>query len=83
MLPMMTVRRVLLVGVVAGVAALAAEEARPPAYQLATVERKLFRDDPAPEVQLASNAPIAAGDLLRTGGRSSAEIGRASCRERV
>lgn len=74
MLPTMTVPRVLLVAVVAGVAALAAEETAPPAYQLATVERKLFRDDPAPEVQLASNAPIAAGDLLRTGGRSSAEI---------
>ena len=74
MLPTMTVRRVLLLAVVAGVAALAAEETAPPAYELATVERKLFRDAPAPEVQLASGSPVAAGDLLRTGGRSSAEI---------
>jgi hypothetical protein len=62
---------VLLVAAVAGVARLGGKPGRQPtSWHSGT----LFRDDPAPEVQLASNAPIAAGDLLRTGGRSSAEI---------
>jgi uncharacterized membrane protein YgcG len=74
MIPAMTVRRLMLVTVVIGAAALAAEEAQPPSYQLTVVERKLFRDSPAPETQLDSGASVTAGDLLRTGARSSAEI---------
>jgi hypothetical protein len=43
-------------------------------YQLIEVKRKVYREDPAPEAQLEQNAPVAAGDLLRTGSRSAAEI---------
>ncbi|HPA81420.1 MAG TPA: FecR family protein [Thermoanaerobaculales bacterium] len=70
----MTFKRVLLAVAVIGAAVLSAEEAEPPSYQLSAVERKLFRDLPAPETQLDSGAPIAAGDRLRTGARSSADI---------
>jgi hypothetical protein len=58
-----------------GLAAFAAEDSvTVPSYELTAVERKLFRELPAPEVPLAQGEAIAAGDLLRTGSRSSADI---------
>ena len=51
-----------------------ADQPAGPSYELVEVKRKVFREQPAPEVQLERGAPIAAGDLLRTGSRSAAEI---------
>lgn len=45
-----------------------------PLYALASLKGKLVREEPAPEERLAIDSPIQAGDLLRTGWRSSAEI---------
>lgn len=68
-------RWVLLGAVVAGIVAFAAEDSTTvPSYELAAVERKLFREVPAPETALAEGTAIAAGDVLRTGSRSSADI---------
>lgn len=71
-----TMSRWLLLGAgVVGIAAFAAEDTvTVPSYELTAVERKLFRELPAPEVSLAQGEAIAAGDLLRTGSRSSADI---------
>jgi hypothetical protein len=45
-----------------------------PTYELVEVKRKVTREEPAPEVDLERGAALAAGDLLRTGSRSAAEI---------
>jgi len=45
-----------------------------PSYEVTAVKRKLFREEPEPEVELAVGARPEAGQLLRTGSRSSAEI---------
>jgi hypothetical protein len=45
-----------------------------PTYELVEVKRKVIREEPAPEVDLDRGAALAAGDLLRTGSRSAAEI---------
>jgi hypothetical protein len=45
-----------------------------PAYEVTAVQRKLFRVEPEPEIQLAVGARPESGQLLRTGARSSAEI---------
>ncbi len=45
-----------------------------PSYQVTDVKRKLFREEPAPEVKLDVGSRPNAGALLRTGSRSSAEI---------
>jgi hypothetical protein len=50
------------------------EEAVVPSYEVVELERKLFRETPEPELQLDVGARPQAGDLLRTGSRSSAEI---------
>ena len=71
-----TISRWLMLGAgVAGIVAFAGDDpAELPSYQLTAVERKLFREVPAPEVTLTTGEPIAAGDVLRTGSRSSADI---------
>jgi hypothetical protein len=50
------------------------DEAGPIGYEVVEVKRKLFREDPAPEVQLAAGAELEAGQVIRTGSRSWAEI---------
>lgn len=45
-----------------------------PSYQVTEVKRKLFREQPEPEIQLEVGSRPSAGELLRTGSRSSAEI---------
>jgi hypothetical protein len=50
------------------------ENTTAPTYEVAEVKRKLFREQPEPEEQLEAGARPIAGDLLRTGSRSSAEI---------
>jgi len=73
-------RRLQITVVLAALAALAAgaggveDQAASPAYEVTAVKRKLFRDEPAPEVRLEVGARLEAGQLLRTGSRSSAEI---------
>jgi hypothetical protein len=68
-------RLVVLVAGAAGLAGLAAHGSpEAPAYELAALERKVFREEPGPELQLEAGAPLASGDLLRTGSRSSADI---------
>lgn len=72
-----TVSRWLVLGAgVVGIVAFAADDPAKelPSYQLTAVERKLFREVPAPEAPLAMGEAVAAGDVLRTGSRSSAEI---------
>jgi hypothetical protein len=64
---------VALVGLAAGVVG-SGEQHAVPSYEVTEVKRKLFRDEPAPEIQLDVGARPNAGDLLRTGSRSSAEI---------
>ena len=51
-----------------------AKDGAPPTYEVAEVKRKLFREEPAPEVKLDVGSRPNAGELLRTGSRSSAEI---------
>lgn len=46
----------------------------PPDYEVASLKGKLMREDPQPEVELAVGAHPTAGELLRTGRRSRAEI---------
>ena len=55
-----------------------ADEPSPLSYEVVQVTRKLFREEPAPEIRLEEGATPAAGTLLRTGSGSSAEI---ECRE--
>lgn len=63
------------VAAVSGAAVFSADEpVTTPAYQLTAVERKLVREEPAPETELESGSPVHAGDLLHTGSRSSADI---------
>jgi uncharacterized membrane protein YgcG len=50
------------------------QERAAPSYEVTEIKRKLFREEPAPEVQLEVNANLSAGQLLRTGSRSSATI---------
>jgi hypothetical protein len=50
------------------------EDTIAPPYELVALERKLYRETPEPEVQLEQRARLLAGDLLRTGSRSSADI---------
>jgi hypothetical protein len=45
-----------------------------PTYEVTDLKRKLFREEPVPEVQLEIGARPEGGQLLRTGARSSAEI---------
>jgi hypothetical protein len=45
-----------------------------PTYELVDVKREVVREEPAPEVDLERGAALAAGDLVRTGSRSAAEI---------
>jgi hypothetical protein len=50
------------------------DEATALEYQVTAVKRKLVREQPAPEIPLEVGATPSAGQLLRTGSRSSAEI---------
>jgi hypothetical protein len=73
-------RRLQITVVLAALAALAAgaggveDQPASPSYEVTAVKRKLFREEPAPEVRLEVGARAEAGQLLRTGSRSSAEI---------
>jgi hypothetical protein len=50
------------------------EDVTTPSYQVTEVKRKLFREEPEPETKLEIGSRPNAGELLRTGSRSSAEI---------
>lgn len=50
------------------------DSAPEPTYQLAALKGKLVRENPAPEQRLEVASAIEAGDVLRTGWRSSAEV---------
>jgi len=50
------------------------EGERRPTYSVVAVKGKLLREHPEPEKRLQIASEIAAGDVLRTGWRSSAEI---------
>jgi hypothetical protein len=67
---------VLAVGVLAvlSLSAGGGEQIAAPAYEVAEVKRQLVREQPEPEERLEVGAKPVAGDLLRTGSRSSAEI---------
>jgi hypothetical protein len=45
-----------------------------PSYEVTEVKRKLFREEPEPEIRLEVGSRPNVGELLRTGSRSSAEI---------
>lgn len=50
------------------------QEVTTPSYRVTEVKRKLFREEPEPEVTLEVGSRPKAGELLRTGSRSSAVI---------
>ena len=50
------------------------EDVTTPSYEVTEVKRKLFREEPEPEIRLEVGSRPSAGELLRTGSRSSAEI---------
>jgi hypothetical protein len=63
-----------LLGVLSFGAGIGGQDVTTPSYEVTEVKRKLFREQPEPEIQLEVGARPAAGELLRTGSRSSAEI---------
>jgi hypothetical protein len=71
-------QRMMMAGVAAATLCLAASSADPPpaapVYEVASLKGKLMREDPEPEIELAVGARPTAGELLRTGRRSRAEI---------
>lgn len=50
------------------------QEIPQPTYSVAAVKGKLLREEPLPETRLQLGSNVAAGSVLRTGWRSSAEI---------
>ena len=71
---------ILVLGVAAGLFTMGAaltesEESVSFSYEVAAVKGKLLREDPAPQTKLRSGDRANSGALLRTGWRSSAEIG--------
>ncbi len=72
-------RPVVFTAVLAALAALSmavggGDEASAPSYEVTRVKRTVVRAEPLPEVPLEVGATPHAGDLVRTGSRSSAEI---------
>jgi len=65
---------VLLAVAVVAVGVGGADQPAGPSYELVEVKRKVFREEPPPEIQLELDAELAAGDVLRTGSRSAAEV---------
>ena len=71
----MTVRRWLLpVAAAVGFSVVAANEPATPSYEVIQLKKKLFQEEPLPELQLEVGARPEAGSLLRTGSGSSADI---------
>jgi len=69
--------RLTFLAIVLAAAALASggkEEPPRTTYSVATVKGKLLREEPLPEERLQPSSDVAAGSVLRTGWRSSAEI---------